>query len=133
VADNSAEVAKDNEWFTEDILAKGNSITVKVNDKIVAQWTQPNDWAVNSIIAKHAAVLFTRSESVPSRQLRGCALDASPAFSNTFPTRPICSSASFHCFCSMLSRTPGSVRELDSLTAHQLPGTDGAANPFWST
>jgi Tol biopolymer transport system component len=24
------------------------------------------------------------------------------------------------------------VRELDSLTAHQLPGTDGAANPFWS-
>ena len=45
VADNSAEVAKDNEWFTEDILAKGNSITVKVNDKIVAQWTQPKDWA----------------------------------------------------------------------------------------
>ena len=44
VADNLAEVAKDNEWFTEDILVKGNSITVKVNDKVVAQWTQPPDW-----------------------------------------------------------------------------------------
>jgi hypothetical protein len=44
VADNLAEVARDNEWFTEDILVKGNSITVKVNNKVVAQWTQPPDW-----------------------------------------------------------------------------------------
>jgi 3-keto-disaccharide hydrolase len=44
VADNLAEVAKDNEWFTEDILVKGDSITVKVNDKLVAQWTQPPGW-----------------------------------------------------------------------------------------
>ena len=45
VADNTAEVAKDNEWFTEDIVVKGDSITVKVNDKLVAQWTQPSGWA----------------------------------------------------------------------------------------
>jgi hypothetical protein len=44
VADNAAEVAKDHEWFTEDILVKGNSITVKVNDKVVAQWSQPPGW-----------------------------------------------------------------------------------------
>jgi hypothetical protein len=45
VADNGSEVAKDNEWFTEHIIAKGDSITIKVNDKIVAQWTQPGGWA----------------------------------------------------------------------------------------
>jgi hypothetical protein len=44
VADNTREVAKDNEWFTEDVLVQGDSITVKVNDKIVAQWTQPPGW-----------------------------------------------------------------------------------------
>jgi hypothetical protein len=45
VADNTREVAKDNEWFTEDIFVQGDSITVKVNDKVVAQWTQPPGWA----------------------------------------------------------------------------------------
>jgi hypothetical protein len=44
VADNTGEVARDNEWFTEDIVVKGGSITVKVNDKVVAQWTQPPGW-----------------------------------------------------------------------------------------
>ncbi len=33
VKDNGAEVAKDNEWFTEHIIAKGNTITIMVNDK----------------------------------------------------------------------------------------------------
>jgi hypothetical protein len=45
VKDNSAEVAKDNRWFTEDIVAKGGTITIKVDGKLVAQWTQPADWA----------------------------------------------------------------------------------------
>jgi len=36
--------AKDDEWFTEDIVVKGNTITIKVNDKQVVQWTQPADW-----------------------------------------------------------------------------------------
>ena len=44
VADNLAPVAKDNEWFTEDILVKGDSVTIKVNDKVVEQWTQPAGW-----------------------------------------------------------------------------------------
>jgi hypothetical protein len=35
---------KDNEWFTEDILVKGDTITVKVNGKQVVNWTQPADW-----------------------------------------------------------------------------------------
>src|SRR5258708_13400829 len=36
--------AKDDEWFTEDIIVKGDTITVKINDKQVVQWTQPPDW-----------------------------------------------------------------------------------------
>ena len=44
VADNTSEVAKDQEWFSEDILVEGDSITVKVNDKVVAQWTEPPGW-----------------------------------------------------------------------------------------
>ena len=44
VADNGVEVAKDNQWFTEDIVVQGGHITVKVNDKLVAEWTQPADW-----------------------------------------------------------------------------------------
>jgi hypothetical protein len=36
--------AKDNEWFTEHIIVQGDTITVKVNDKQVVQWTQPADW-----------------------------------------------------------------------------------------
>jgi Domain of Unknown Function (DUF1080) len=45
VKDNGADVAKDNQWFTEDIVAKGDTITVKVDDKMVAEWTQPAGWA----------------------------------------------------------------------------------------
>jgi Domain of Unknown Function (DUF1080). len=33
VKDNGEEVAKDNKWFTEDIIAKGDTITVKVDGK----------------------------------------------------------------------------------------------------
>ncbi len=44
VKDNGEEVAKDNQWFTEHIIAKGDTITIKVNDKVVTEWTQPADW-----------------------------------------------------------------------------------------
>ncbi len=44
VKDNGAEVAQDNQWFTEDIVAKGDTITIKVDGKLVAQWTQPANW-----------------------------------------------------------------------------------------
>src|SRR3954454_19398560 len=36
--------AKDDEWFTEDIIVKDKTITIKVNDKETATWTQPEDW-----------------------------------------------------------------------------------------
>jgi hypothetical protein len=36
--------ARDDEWFTEDIVVKGDTITVKVNDKQVVQWTQTAEW-----------------------------------------------------------------------------------------
>jgi hypothetical protein len=44
VMDNENEVARDNQWFTEDITAKGNTITVNVHDKQIVTWTQPADW-----------------------------------------------------------------------------------------
>jgi hypothetical protein len=45
VKDNGKEVAKDNQWFTEDIVAKGDTITIKVDDKEVVRWTEPPNWA----------------------------------------------------------------------------------------
>ena len=36
--------AKDDEWFTQHIVVKGDTITVYVNGKHVVQWTQPPDW-----------------------------------------------------------------------------------------
>ena len=42
VMDNAP--AKDDEWFTEHIIVKGDSITVLVNGKETATWKQPADW-----------------------------------------------------------------------------------------
>jgi hypothetical protein len=36
--------ARDDEWFTEHIVVRGETITVNVNGKQVVQWTQPADW-----------------------------------------------------------------------------------------
>ncbi len=36
--------AKDDEWFTEHIIVQGDTITVNVNGKQTAKWTQPGDW-----------------------------------------------------------------------------------------
>ena len=44
VKDNGNEVAKDNQWFTEHIIVKGDTITINVDGKMVTQWTQPSDW-----------------------------------------------------------------------------------------
>jgi hypothetical protein len=41
VLDNSP--AKDDEWFTEHIIVKGDTITVKVNDKQTVEWKQAAD------------------------------------------------------------------------------------------
>ncbi|MEK6477270.1 DUF1080 domain-containing protein [Catalinimonas sp. 4WD22] len=34
---------KDNEWYTEHIIVKGNHITVKINDKTVVDYTEPEN------------------------------------------------------------------------------------------
>jgi hypothetical protein len=44
VQDVTEAIPKDDEWFTEDITVKDNTITVKVNDKQTVSWTQPSDW-----------------------------------------------------------------------------------------
>ena len=36
--------AKDDEWFTEHIIVKGDTITVNVNARQVVRWTQTPDW-----------------------------------------------------------------------------------------
>jgi len=36
--------AKDDEWFTEHIIVKGDTITVNVNGKQMVRWTQTPDW-----------------------------------------------------------------------------------------
>jgi hypothetical protein len=35
---------KDNEWYTYDIIVNGKSVTLKINGKTTAEWTQPDDW-----------------------------------------------------------------------------------------
>ena len=40
---NTAPV-KDNEWFTYEIIVKGNHIQIKINGQTTADWTQPDDW-----------------------------------------------------------------------------------------
>jgi hypothetical protein len=44
VSDVTEAPAKDDEWFTEHIIVKDNTITVRVNDKQTVSWTQPADW-----------------------------------------------------------------------------------------
>jgi len=36
--------AKDDQWFTEDIVVKGDTIAVSVDGKPLVRWTQPADW-----------------------------------------------------------------------------------------
>jgi hypothetical protein len=45
VADNGRAVAKDDVWFTEDIVVRGGHVVIKVDDKVVAEWMQPAGWA----------------------------------------------------------------------------------------
>jgi hypothetical protein len=44
--------AKDDEWFTEHIIVKGDTVTVRVNDKELVNWTQPTEWATSEKFAK---------------------------------------------------------------------------------
>ena len=44
VKDITQELVPDNVWFTEDIIAKGDTITVKYKGHALVEWTQPPDW-----------------------------------------------------------------------------------------
>jgi hypothetical protein len=44
VQDVMEAMPKDDEWFTMDIQVKAQTITVRINDKQVVSWTQPDDW-----------------------------------------------------------------------------------------
>uniref|UniRef100_A0A7C2PB87 DUF1080 domain-containing protein n=1 Tax=Schlesneria paludicola TaxID=360056 RepID=A0A7C2PB87_9PLAN len=35
--------AKDGEWFTEHIIVKGKHVVIKINDKVVVDYTEPDD------------------------------------------------------------------------------------------
>jgi hypothetical protein len=44
VQDVKQQLVKDDEWFTEHIVVKGDNIRVMVNGKQVVNWTQPANW-----------------------------------------------------------------------------------------
>ena len=44
IKDNLTPPAKDDEWFTMHITVKDRSITTKVNDKVISEWTEPEGW-----------------------------------------------------------------------------------------
>ena len=48
VLDVKEDLVKDNVWFTEHIIVKGDTIVVRVNDKEAVRWTQPAGWAGTS-------------------------------------------------------------------------------------
>lgn len=45
VADVAEPVAKDDEWFTVWIRVEGKQVQIKINDKLVVDWTEPEDFA----------------------------------------------------------------------------------------
>jgi hypothetical protein len=45
VADYKEKIAEDNKWFTEHIIVKDKTVTILVDGKKTAEWTQPDGWA----------------------------------------------------------------------------------------
>jgi hypothetical protein len=41
VVDVKDTFVKDNEWYTETIIVKGDKVTIKINDKVVVDYTEP--------------------------------------------------------------------------------------------
>ncbi|HVT94438.1 MAG TPA: DUF1080 domain-containing protein [Bryobacteraceae bacterium] len=48
VQDVHEQLVPDDTWFTEHIVVKGDTITVRVNGKQVVNWTQPANWGGTS-------------------------------------------------------------------------------------
>jgi len=46
VKDVNESLAKDNEWFTEHIIVRDKRIIIKVNDKTMVDWTEPEDFTL---------------------------------------------------------------------------------------
>jgi hypothetical protein len=44
VSDVKEQLVPDDQWYTEHIIVKGDTIVVRVNDKQVVEWKQPADW-----------------------------------------------------------------------------------------
>ncbi|MBO9572738.1 MAG: DUF1080 domain-containing protein [Chitinophagaceae bacterium] len=44
IVDVKENYAKDNEWFTEHVIVKGKHVIVKVNDKVVVDYTEPEGY-----------------------------------------------------------------------------------------
>ena len=44
VKDVAEAPAKDDEWFDYHIIVKGKSVTTKINDKVIVEWTQTDDY-----------------------------------------------------------------------------------------
>jgi hypothetical protein len=44
IVDVREKYAKDNEWYTEHIIVKGKRVIVKINDKTVVDYTEPDDF-----------------------------------------------------------------------------------------
>lgn len=44
VVDLDEPIVKDETWFTQTIIVKGDTIVVKINEREVVNWTQPPDW-----------------------------------------------------------------------------------------
>jgi hypothetical protein len=43
-ADDIKGIVKDDEWFTEHITVKDKTVTIRLNGKVVVEWTQGDDW-----------------------------------------------------------------------------------------
>lgn len=43
VVDVLDKIIPDNQWYTETVIVKGNKVTIKVNDKVVVDYTEPAD------------------------------------------------------------------------------------------
>jgi hypothetical protein len=59
VSDVYEAIPKDDEWFTEHVIVKGDTITVKVNDKQTVAWTQPAEWKGSPDFAKRVLTAGT--------------------------------------------------------------------------
>lgn len=52
VKDVAEQLGQDGKWMSYDIVAKGDTITVKIDGKVAAAWSQPADWKGTSDFAE---------------------------------------------------------------------------------